>query len=141
MRENGEIRNADGELTDEAARRRVEDRVGGGDYGPGAADEVIGWPDDGWRESQERDVDDPADAATDTSVFRDGGPAPTRGVATTTGGRAGPASVRRKPRRPGGRVAPTTTGDATTGKLSTPTRGSTSDQSSQASQVGNFTDR
>jgi hypothetical protein len=131
----------DGEIRDAAVRRRVEDRVGGGDYGPGATEEVTLPPNDEWREAQERDIEDPADVAADPEVLRDGGPAPTRGVATTTGGTAGPASVRRRPRPTGGKVAPTTTGDATTGGMRTPASGSTSDQSSQGSQVGNFNDR
>jgi hypothetical protein len=137
----GELRDADGELRDPAARRRIEDRVAGGDYGPGAADEVTVPPNDEWREAQERDVDDPADAAVDPEVLRDGGPAKPRGALTTTGGTAGPASVRRRPRPPGTKVAPTTTGDATTGGMNTPAGGSTSDQSGQANEAGNFTDR
>jgi hypothetical protein len=66
----------------------------------------------------------------DPDVLRDGGPTRNRGVGTTTGGRrAGPASVRRRPRATGGRVAPTTTGDATSGGMATPRGGTTSDQS------------
>ncbi|WP_329108828.1 hypothetical protein OG792_09340 [Micromonospora sp. NBC_01699] len=122
--------------------RRAEDRVGRGEYGPAATDEVT-LPGDERREAQARDVDDPADAKADTGVWRDGGPTRTpRGMVTTTGGTAGPASVRRTgPPRGRGKVAPTTTGDATTGGMGTPAGGSTSDQSSDASQVGNFTDR
>ncbi|MBQ1070349.1 hypothetical protein KBX39_26790, partial [Micromonospora sp. D75] len=58
------------------------------------------------------------------------------------GGTAGPASVRRLARQPEkhpGKVAPTTTGDAGTGGLSTPAGGSTSDNSATGAQVGNFT--
>lgn len=111
------------------------------DYGPGAADEVTLPPSDERREAHARDLDDPADAAADPDVLRDGGPTRTRGTVTTTGGRkAGPASVHRRPRRPGGNVAPTTTGDATTGGMSTPAAGSTSDASSPGSHVGGFTD-
>jgi hypothetical protein len=123
------------------AVRRARDRVAGDDYGPDAAEEVTLPPGDELIEAAERDLDDPADAQADPDTLRDGGPTRHRGVMTTTGGRAGPASVRRRPRRPGGKVAPTTTGDATTGGLSTPAGGSTSDGASQASQVGNFTDR
>ena len=122
--------------------RRAEDRVGRGEYGPAATDEVT-LPGDERREAQSQDIDDPADAKADTGVFRDGGPTRTpRGMVTTTGGTAGPASARRtgQPRNKG-KVAPTTTGDATTGGMSTPAGGSTSDKSSGASQVGDFTDR
>lgn len=129
----------DDEATD-PARRRAADRLGDGEYGPGAAEDVVLPPSDERREAQERDIQDPADVAADPDVLRDGGPTRTRGVATTTGGTAGPASVRRRPRRTGGKVAPTTTGDATTGGMTTPASGSTSDQASQASQVGNFVD-
>lgn len=120
--------------------RRAEDRVGRGEYAPGALDEVT-VPTDGVREAHERDLDDPADRARDPDVLRDGGPTRNRGVITTTGGSAGPASARRRPRRPGGDVAPTTTGDATTGGMNTPASGSTSDKSGQGTQVGNYTDR
>lgn len=117
-------------------------RVGPADYAPGAADEVTLPPSDERREAHARDLDDPADANADPDVLRDGGPTRHRGVATTTGGRrAGPASTHRRPRRPGGKVAPTTTGDATSGKFGTPAGGATSDQVSQANQVGNFTDQ
>ncbi len=66
-----------------------------------------------------------------------------QGAVTTTGGTAGrPASrrVARQPERHRGKVAPTTTGDATTGGLSTPAGGSTSDQSTEPEQVTDFTD-
>lgn len=118
------------------------ERAGPGDYAPGAADEVTLPPADERREAHARDIDDPADAAADPDVLRDGGPTRHRGVATTTGGRrAGPASVRRRPRPPGGKVAPTTAGDSGSGKFSTPAGGSTSDGAGPANQVGNFTDR
>lgn len=121
--------------------RRAEDRVGRGEYGPGAVEEVT-LPVDEGREAHERDIEDPADRPRDPDVLRNGGPTRNRGVITTTGGRkAGPASVHRRPRPPGGKVAPTTTGDATTGGTNTPASGSTSDKSGQARQVGNFTDK
>lgn len=117
-------------------------RAGPAGYGPGAAKDVTLPPADERRQAHVLDIDDPADADVDPDVLRDGGPTRHRGVATTTGGRrAGPASVHRRPRRPGGKVAPTTPGDAGSGKLSTPAGGSTSDGVSQANQVGNFTDR
>jgi hypothetical protein len=124
------------------AVRRAEERVGHAEYGPGALDEVTLPPTDDRREAKDRDIQDPADVPVDPDVLRDGGPTRNRGVVTTTGGTAGPASVRRLGNARGNRkVAPTTTGDATTGGMSTPTGGSTSDAASQASRVGNFTDR
>ncbi|MDG4786250.1 hypothetical protein O7626_09975 [Micromonospora sp. WMMD1102] len=121
--------------------RRAEDRVGRGEYAPRAVEEVS-LPVDEGRAAHEIDIEDPANRAPDPDVLRDGGPTRNRGVATTTGGRkAGPASVRRRPRPPGGNVAPTTTGDATTGGMNTPASGSTSDASGQAAQVGDFTDK
>lgn len=117
-------------------------RAGPADYAPGAAADVTLPAADERREAHARDIDDPADADVDPDVLRDGGPTRHRGVATTTGGRrAGPASVHRRPRPPGGKVAPTTSGDAGSGKFSTPAAGATSDGISQANQVGNFTDR
>jgi hypothetical protein len=122
--------------------RRAEKRLTAGVYGEGALDEVTVPPTDVERVIQDEDPDDPADAPTDPNVLRDGGPTRGQGAVTTTGGSAGPASVRRvarQPERHPGKVAPTTTGDGTTGGMSTPTGGSTSDQSSSATQVGNFT--
>ncbi|MFC0508824.1 hypothetical protein [Micromonospora costi] len=124
------------------AARRAEDRIAGGIYGEGALDEVTVPQTDVQRAIQDVDPDDPAHVPVDPSVLRDGGPVGGQGAVTTTGGTAGPASVRRVARQPEkhpGKVAPTTTGDATTGGMSTPAGGSTSDQSSAASQVGNFT--
>ena len=124
------------------AARRAEERVAGGVYGEGALDEVTVPQTDVLRVIQEEDPDDPAHTPVDPNVLRDGGPTRGQGAVTTTGGTAGPASVRRLARQPEqhpGKVAPTTTGDATTGGLSTPAGGSTSDASSSGSQVGNFT--
>ncbi|SCF37857.1 hypothetical protein [Micromonospora mirobrigensis] len=123
--------------------RHAEERLTAGVYGEGALDEVTVPQTDETRILQETDPDDPADVPIDPGVLRDGGPTRGQGAVTTTGGTAGPASVRRlarQPERHRGTVAPTTTGDATTGGLSTPAGGSTSDQSAAASQVGNFTD-
>ncbi|MFI0794063.1 hypothetical protein ACH4OY_15445 [Micromonospora rubida] len=123
--------------------RKAEQRIAGGVYGEGALDEVTVPQTDELRVLQEEDPNDPADVRIDPEVLRDGGPTRGQGALTTTGGTAGPASVRRvarQPERHPGKVAPTTTGDATTGGLSTPAGGSTSDQSSSASQVGDFTD-
>lgn len=125
------------------AARRAEERVAGGVYGEGALDEVTVPQTDVTRVIQEEDPDDPAHTPVDANVLRDGGPTRGQGAVTTTGGTAGPASVRRlarQPERHPGTVAPTTTGDATTGGLSTPAGGSTSDASASGSQVGNFTD-
>ncbi|MCO1616638.1 MULTISPECIES: hypothetical protein [Micromonospora] len=125
------------------AARRAEQRVAGGVYGEGALDEVTVPQTDVERMRQELDPDDPADVPVDPTVLRDGGPTRGQGAVTTTGGTAGPASVRRVARQPEkhpGKVAPTTTGDAGTGGLSTPAGGSTSDNSSTGAQVGNFTD-
>lgn len=128
--------------TTRESARKAEARVAGGVYGEGALDEVTVPQTDETRILQEEDQDDPAHAPVDPEVLRDGGPTRGQGAVTTTGGTAGPASVRRVARQPEqhpGKVAPTTTGDATTGGLSTPAGGSTSDQSSSASQVGDFT--
>ncbi|WP_319460862.1 hypothetical protein [Micromonospora sp. RTP1Z1] len=125
------------------AARRAEERVAGGVYGKGALDEVTVPQTDVLRVIQDEDPDDPAHTRIDPNVLRDGGPTRGQGAITTTGGTAGPASVRRvarQPERHPGKVAPTTTGDATTGGMSTPAGGSTSDKSASGSQVGNFTD-
>lgn len=124
------------------AARRAEQRVAGGVYGEGALDEVTVPQTDVERMRQELDPDDPADVPVDPTVLRDGGPTGGQGAVTTTGGTAGPASARRLARQPEkhpGKVAPTTTGDAGTGGLSTPAGGSTSDNSATGAQVGNFT--
>ncbi|SCL22791.1 hypothetical protein GA0070624_2607 [Micromonospora rhizosphaerae] len=126
------------------AARSAEKRVAGGVYGEGALDEVTVPQTDVLRVIQDEDPDDPAHVPVDPNVLRDGGPTRGQGAVTTTGGTAGPASsgwVARQPERhrTKGKVAPTTTGDATTGGLSTPAGGSTSDKSSSGSQVGNFT--
>lgn len=127
----------------DAQRRRIEHELGHGQYAPGALDEVTVPPADERREAQRRDIHDPADVGVDMDELRDGGPTITPGTATTTGGRAGPASVRRLPGHPEtkGKVAPTTTGDMTSGGRRSPTRTSTSDATGGSSQVGNFTDR
>lgn len=124
------------------AARRAENRIAGGAYGEGALDEVTVPRTDVERVIQEEDPDDPAHVGVDPTVLRDGGPTRGQGAVTTTGGTAGPASVRRlarQPERHPGKVAPTTTGDATTGGLSTPAGGSTSDQSTIATGPGNTT--
>ncbi|MEV4655875.1 hypothetical protein [Micromonospora sp. NPDC049301] len=117
------------------AARQAENRIAGGVYGEGALDEVTVPPTDVLRVIQDEDPDDPAHEPVDPNVLRDGGPTGGQGAVTTTGGTAGPASARRvarQPERHRGKVAPTTTGDATTGGLSTQMGGSTSDQSTSA---------
>ncbi|MEU7844318.1 hypothetical protein AB0B39_25535 [Micromonospora sp. NPDC049114] len=117
------------------AARRAEDRITDSVYGKGAVDEVTLPRTDIESEIQRVDPMDPAHERIDPQVLRDGGPVGGQGAVTTTGGTAGPASVRRvarQPERHPGKVAPTTTGDATTGGLSTPTGGGTSDQSTSA---------
>jgi hypothetical protein len=133
------------DVSDDRGRRptrRVEEQIGHGEYGPGALDEVTVPPADEVRESQERDIDDPADVRIDPDELRDGGPTRSPGALSTLGDRR-PA---REPKRGGrprgkGKVAPTTTGDAGTGGMSTPAAGSTSDAASTARQIGNFTER
>ncbi|WP_341719810.1 hypothetical protein QQG74_08970 [Micromonospora sp. FIMYZ51] len=123
------------------AARRAEERIAGGVYGEGALDEVTVPPTDVESAIQRDDRDDPAHVPIDPTVLRDGGPTRGQGAITTTGGTAGPASARRvarQPERHRGKVAPTTTGDATTGGFSTPSGGSTSDQSSPATHSGSF---
>ncbi|GGM35731.1 hypothetical protein GCM10011608_20420 [Micromonospora sonchi] len=125
------------------AARRAEERIADGVYGEGAVDEVTVPPTDVEAAIQRDDRDDPAHVPIDPTVLRDGGPTRGQGAITTTGGTAGPASARRlarQPERHRGKVAPTTTGDATTGGMSTPSGGATSDQSTPATHTGNFAD-
>jgi len=107
----------------------IEDELGGGAYGPGFLDEPTTY-------RPEKGDDDPGlsstlAAGTDEEVLRDGGPHTGEGIMTTTGGTAGPNSFKTRPRSGPG-VAPTTTGDATTGAMETPVDGYTSDASSNA---------
>ncbi|WP_018214711.1 hypothetical protein [Salinispora vitiensis] len=125
------------------AARRAEERIAGDQYGEGVLDEVTVPQTDVQRVIQDEDPGDPAHNRIDPQVLRDGGPTRGQGAITTTGGTAGPASVRRvarQPERHRGRVAPTTTGDATTGGLSTPTAGSTSDAAGPGVHVANLSD-
>lgn len=125
------------------AARRAEERIAGDQYGEGVLDEVTVPQTDVQRVIQDEDPGDPAHHRIDPQVLRDGGPTRGQGAITTTGGTAGPASVRRvarQPERHRGRVAPTTTGDATTGGLSTPTAGSTSDAAGPGVHAANLSD-
>jgi hypothetical protein len=110
-------------------RNPIEDQLGDGDYGPGVLDEPTEY-------RPETGDDDPGlsstlAADTDPEVLKDGGPRTGEGSMTTTGGTAGPNSFKSHPRHGPG-VAPTTTGDATTGAMETPVDGYTSDASSNA---------
>lgn len=89
--------------------------------------EITEPPTDPVREAKQRDLDDPADVDVDPEVLRQGGPTSTPGVITTTGGRAGPAMRHATGQHGAGKVAPTTTGDATSGGMRTPAGGTTSD--------------
>lgn len=125
------------------AARRAEERIAGDRYGAGVLDEVTVPQTDVQRVIQDEDPGDPAHNRIDPQVLRDGGPTRGQGAITTTGGNAGPASVRRvarQPERHRGKVAPTTTGDATTGGLSTPTAGPTSDAAGPGVHVANLAD-
>ena len=116
-------------MTDKDENERVEREIEGSDYGPGVLDVPETY-------NPERGDDDPGlsstlAAGTDVEQLQDGGPQETPGVATTTGGTAGPNSFKTHPRSGPG-VANTTTGDATTGAMETPVDGYTSDASSNA---------
>jgi hypothetical protein len=124
---------------------RGDDPIGHGAYGEGALDEVTAPPTDPVREAKDRDPQDPADRELELEELRNGGPTRTPGMRTTTGGTAGPASVAPTLRehqqpRDGGLVAPTTTGDATSGGMSTPVRTSTSDATTGGAEAGAFTE-
>lgn len=119
---------------DAQAARRAAER---GD-GRGAMEEVTLPPTDPVREAKRRDIEDPADVDVDPQDLLEGGPTRYPGSVTTTGGTAGPGNVRRL-RRHGQKVAPTTTGDATTGGMNNAAGGSTSDAMSGADSSGNFT--
>ena len=113
-------------MTDEEHQRQVEREILGSDYSP----EVLDVP-----STSRPDKGDDAEglsstlaAGTDVDQLQDGGPHDTPGVATTTGGTAGPNSFKTHPRSGPG-VANTTTGDATTGAMESPVDGYTSDAS------------
>lgn len=109
-------------------RNRIENEIGEGQYGPGAFDEADNTrPDKG---HDDPGLSSTVPAGTDPEVLRNGGPS-SGGIMTTTGGTAGPNSFRTRPRHGPG-VAPTTTGDATTGSMDTPADSYVSDQSSNA---------
>jgi hypothetical protein len=89
--------------------------------------EITEPPTDPVREAKQRDLDDPADVKVDPEVLRQGGPTRTPGAITTTGGGVGPAMRHATGQRGEGKVAPTTTGDSTSGGMDAPKGGTTSD--------------
>jgi len=110
------------------AHNPIEDEIGAGEYGPGVFDEPSTYrPEKG---DDDDGLSSTLAAGTDTEQLLDGGPHEGQGVATTTGGTAGPNSFRSHPRSGPG-VANTTTGDATTGAMETP-EGYTSDATTNA---------
>jgi hypothetical protein len=119
-------------MSDQNETSRAERDILGDDYGPGALDEPNSYRED--KGDDDEGLSSTMPAGTDVQRLQDGGPPPEGGgVLTTTGGTAGPNSFRERPRSGPG-VANTTTGDATTGGLETPTETSTSDASTNAIQ-------
>jgi hypothetical protein len=108
-------------------------------YGPGYLDEITEPQDEARQARETADRQDVADHPIDPQILRDGGPTERRGMVTTTGGKAGPASMHphhnRQPQGPG-KVAPTTTGDATSGGMGTPVGGAVSDATTAGSVGG-----
>lgn len=104
--------------------------IGNGDYTPEALEEPSTYrPEKG---DDDSGLSSTIPAGTDPEQLVNGGPPPEGGgVMTTTGGTAGPNSFKARPRSGPG-VAPTTTGDATTGAMTTPVDGYTSDATSNA---------
>ncbi|HEX8343702.1 MAG TPA: hypothetical protein VF657_03010 [Actinoplanes sp.] len=114
--------------------QRVVAEIGHGAYGPGVLDEPT-QPRADHGDDEGDELKSTLPASTDTEVLRDGGPHLTPGVMTTTGGTAGPASFPRRTNHPDGvKVAPTTTGDATTGGMDTVDGSTTSDASTNSVQ-------
>jgi hypothetical protein len=109
---------------------RVQRDIAGSAYGPGVFDVQNSYREDKG-DDDAADLSSTIPAGTDEEQLRDGGEHPEHGVMTTTGGTAGPNSFRTHPRSGPG-VAPTTTGDATTGAMEPSTGGGTSDQNSTA---------
>lgn len=110
---------------------RIEE-IGHSAYGAGVLDEPTR-PRADRGDEELGELSSTIEAGTDVEALRNGGPTRTPGVMTTTGGTAGPNSFRPRPNRPDGvKIAPTTTGDATTGGMDMPDRSSTSDASTNA---------
>jgi hypothetical protein len=96
-------------------------------------DQVEDFGDDEMAEVKREDWGDPADVPVTAEELLDGGPTRSGGAVTTTGsGRAGPARRARPVPPRGGKVAPTTTGDATSGGMGPRGGGSTSDATTGA---------
>jgi hypothetical protein len=111
------------------SKESIEREIAGSDYGPGVFDEPETYrPEKG---DDEPGLSSTLPAGADVGQLQDGGPHPEHGAVTTTGGNAGKNSFRSHPRTGPG-VANTTTGDATTGAMDTPSDGSTSDATSNA---------
>jgi hypothetical protein len=108
-------------------------------YAPGFLDEITEPQDEARQARETADRQDVADHPIDPQILRDGGPTERRGMVTTTGGNAGPASVHpyhdRQPQGPG-KVANPPTGDATSGGMGTPVGGAVSDATTAASVGG-----
>jgi hypothetical protein len=116
-------------MTDAERNEQVEREILGSDYAPGVLDEPSTYrPEKG---NDAEGLSSTLAAGTDVDRLQDGGPQGVPGVATTTGGTAGPNSFKTRPRSGPG-VANTTTGDATTGAMESPVDGYTSDASSNA---------
>ncbi|AGL20220.1 hypothetical protein [Actinoplanes sp. N902-109] len=107
----------------------INDEIGHGEYGEGVRDVPSTTRDD--KGADEPGLSSTYAAGTDPEELLNGGPRPEHGIMTTTGGSAGPNSFR-QPARHGPGVAPTTTGDATTGAMDTSTDAATSDATSTA---------
>jgi hypothetical protein len=110
-----------------------------GEYAPGFLDEIT-LPQDEARQAREAaEAEDVADHMIDPQILRDGGPTERRGMVTTTGGKAGPASVHpfhdREPKGRG-KVANPPPGDATSGGMGTPVGGAVSDATTGGSVGG-----
>lgn len=111
-------------------REAMKEPIGDSIYPPEAIDDVTVPPTDPVREAKQRDWGDVADVDVDPEDLRQGGPTKTPGTMTTTGGKAGSAMRHARGQSGKGKVAPTTTGDATSGGMRPPTGGSTDDASS-----------
>ncbi|WP_203981116.1 hypothetical protein [Planosporangium flavigriseum] len=124
----------------DAAKRGAEEVLDEYDrYGPGYLDEVTEPQDEAGQARAAAESQDVADHPIDPFIYESGGPTDTRGMVTTTGGKAGPAAAHpyhnREPKGPG-KVANPTTGDATSGGMGTPVGGPYSDATTAVSVGG-----
>jgi hypothetical protein len=108
-------------------------------YGPGYLDEITLPRDEAAQARETAGLQDVAEHPIDPFIYESGGPTDTRGMVTTTGGRAGPASVHpyhdRQPKGPG-KVANPPPGDAGSGGMGTPVGGPVSDATTAGSVGG-----